>query len=130
VQRARSYIYTTATPPAVAAATLAALGLIREGDGLRARLDGLIGRFRRGAQQLALPLAESSTPIQPLLLGSARRAVDAAAQLLDAGFVVTAIRPPTVAEGSSRLRVTLSAAHTDEQVDRLLDALPVALKVR
>lgn len=128
VQGARSYIYTTATPPAVAAATLAALGLIREGDGLRARLDGLIARFRRGAQQLALPLAASRTPIQPLLLGSARRAVDVAAQLLEAGFVVTAIRPPTVAEGSSRLRVTLSAAHTDEQVDRLLDALDVALK--
>jgi len=127
VQRARSYIYTTATPPAVAAATLAALALIREGDGLRARLDGLIARFRRGAEQLALPLAESSTPIQPLLLGSARRAVDAAARLLELGFVVTAIRPPTVAEGSSRLRVTLSAAHTDEQVDELLDALHTAL---
>ena len=128
VQKARSYIYTTAVPPAVAAATLAALDLVREGSGLRARLDGLIARFRHGARQLALPLAESGTPIQPLLLGSAERAVSAAAQLLEAGFVVTAIRPPTVAEGSSRLRVTLSAAHTDEQVDRLLNALHVALK--
>jgi 8-amino-7-oxononanoate synthase len=88
----------------------------------------LIARFRSGAQQLGLPLAESNTPIQPLLLGSAARAVDAAAQLLESGFVVTAIRPPTVAEGSSRLRVTLSAAHTDEQLDSLLDALDAALK--
>ena len=127
VQGARSYIYTTATPPALAAATREALRLVRDGDGLRERLRGLIDRFRSGAAQLDLPLAASDTPIQPLLLGEAGTAIDAAAALLDLGFVVTAIRPPTVPEGSSRLRVTLSAAHTDEQVDRLLDALKKVL---
>jgi 8-amino-7-oxononanoate synthase len=130
VQGARSYIYTTATPPALAAATRVALRLVRDGDGLRERLRGLIDRFRSGAAQLDLPLAVSDTPIQPLLLGEAGMAVDAAAALLDLGFVVTAIRPPTVPEGGARLRVTLSAAHTGEQVDRLLDGLDNVLRSR
>ena len=128
VQKARSYIYTTAMPPAVAAATRVALRLVREGDERRAHLGALIARFRAGAAQLGLPLGESDTPIQPLLLGQAGKAVDAAAALLDLGIVVAAIRPPTVPEGSSRLRITLSAAHSGEQVDRLLDALDRVLR--
>lgn len=142
VQRARSYIYTTAAPPAVAAATRAALRLIEDGEGLRQRLATLVTRFRDGAGQLGLtptgvPAEPSgadrgnpATPIQPLLLGSSRRALRASGELLDAGFVVTAIRPPTVPEGSARLRVTLSAAHTEEQVDRLLNALDRVLRKR
>lgn len=130
VQRARSYIYTTAAPPAVAAATRTALRLIggAEGEGLRDRLRLLTLQFRRGAEQLGLSPGGEDTPIQPLLLGSAKRAVQAAEKLLELGFMVTPIRPPTVPEGSARLRVTLSAVHTEEQVDRLLNALNTVFK--
>ncbi|RDE25087.1 8-amino-7-oxononanoate synthase [Motiliproteus coralliicola] len=123
IQHARSYIYTTAMPPAVAAATLASLQLIRDGQHLRQQLETLISRFRRGAQQLGLELMNSTTPIQPILIGDSARALQISAALEQQGIFVTAIRPPTVPEGSARLRVTLSAAHTEQQVDRLLGAL-------
>ncbi|KGI76630.1 8-amino-7-oxononanoate synthase [Oleiagrimonas soli] len=127
VQFARSFVYTTAPPPALAAATLEAVRLARAADDRRERLRHLIARFRTGAAQLDLPLMPSTTPIQPLLLGDAERASDAATALETAGFLVGAIRPPTVPQGQARLRITLSAAHRDEDVDRLLDALPHAL---
>jgi len=115
VNRARSYIFTTASTPADAAAALAALAVVRssEGDALRARLRAHVDRLRVG----------HPSPIVPYLCGDEQSALDAADVLLDEGLVVTAIRPPTVPEGTSRLRVTLSAAHTDEQVARLADAL-------
>jgi 8-amino-7-oxononanoate synthase len=139
VQQARSYVYTTAVPPAVAAATRTALRLVADGDELRERLQASIARFRRGAAQLGLLGEEASgegstggedSPIQPLLLGSSELALRAAEALLDLGLVVTAIRPPTVPEGSARLRVTLSAAHTGEQVDSLVDGLDNVLRSR
>lgn len=123
IQRARPYIYTTATPPALAAATSASLAIARREDWRREHLRALIARFRQGARELGLPLADSQTPIQPLILGESREAIRWAQALYDRGILVVAIRPPTVPEGTARLRVTLSAAHTQTMVDRLLDAL-------
>jgi 8-amino-7-oxononanoate synthase len=123
MQKARSYIYTTALPQALAAATRRALELADRESWRRERVLTLTGRFRRGAEQLGLPLADTATPIQPLMLGSEEAALQAQESLLQAGFWVAAIRPPTVPAGSARLRITLSAAHSDQQVDRLLDAL-------
>ncbi|WP_027852927.1 8-amino-7-oxononanoate synthase [Marinobacterium litorale] len=123
IQFARSYIYTTSMPPAVAWATLASLKLVREEHWRREKLARLIERFRTGASQLGFELMNSSTPIQPILVGSADEALRLSEALEDRGIFVSAIRPPTVPAGSARLRVTLSASHTDAQVDRLLDAL-------
>jgi 8-amino-7-oxononanoate synthase len=123
IQQARSYIYTTALPPAVAAATRVALKLLQTEDWRRERLGSLIERFRQGAKQLGLPLMPSETPIQPLLAGESERALSWSRRLEQQGILVTAIRPPTVPEGSARLRITLSAEHREQQLDRLLDAL-------
>jgi len=123
IQSARSYIYTTAPPPALAAATRASLALARREEWRRERLRELIGGFRAGAAQLGLPLLPSPTPIQPLLAGSAERALAWSQTLESRGLLVTAIRPPTVPLGSARLRVTLSALHSDQELDMLLEAL-------
>ena len=129
VQRARSYIYTTALPPAVAAATRAALAVSIEESWRRERVLALTRRFRKLAHEAKLPLADSETPIQPVLLGEADAAVRASRKLLDQGLFVAAIRPPTVPAGTSRLRITLSAAHRDFDVDALVAALADALAV-
>jgi 8-amino-7-oxononanoate synthase len=115
VNRARPFIFTTAPTPADAAAALAALGVMRspEGDALRARLRAHVEAIKPG----------HGSPIVPVILGEEVHAVEAARALLERGFLVPAIRPPTVAAGSSRLRVTMSAAHTDGQVAMLLGAL-------
>ncbi len=123
IQFARTYIYTTSMPPAVAAATLTSLQLIEKEDWRRTHLNNLIARFRNGCQSLGLELMDSPTPIQPLKVGSAENALKVSQQLKNKGILVTAIRPPTVPKGESRLRFTFSAAHTEEQVDQLLDAL-------
>ena len=123
IQQARSYIYTTAQPPALAEATRAALGIVRDETWRRVRLWELVARFRRGAAELGLPLGSSETSIQPLLAGSAERALSWSRKLEARGILVTAIRPPTVPEGGARLRITFTAAHSEAQVDRLLDAL-------
>ncbi|HJU26149.1 MAG TPA: 8-amino-7-oxononanoate synthase, partial [Rhodanobacteraceae bacterium] len=122
-QFARTFVYTTAMPPALAAATCEAVHIARTEDWRREKLHALIARFRSGAMQLGLPLADSTTAIQPIVLGDAARTVAASQSLEDRGHLVTAIRPPTVPAGSARLRVTLSAAHEEQDVDRLLDAL-------
>lgn len=115
VNRARPFIFTTASTPADSAAALAALRIVRsaEGDALRARLRSRIDRLR----------PSHPSPIVPVVLGDEQRALDAARSLLDQGLLVPAIRPPTVPPGTSRLRVALSATHTDDQVDRLAGAL-------
>jgi 8-amino-7-oxononanoate synthase len=123
IQQSRSYIYTTALPPAVAEATRASLRLVQEEGWRRERLQSLITHFRSGAEQLGLTLMPSQTPIQPILAGSAERALAWSGALEAQGVLVTAIRPPTVPEGSARLRVTLSASHGMDQLDRLLEAL-------
>lgn len=129
IQRARPYIYTTATPPALAEATRVSLALARRDEWRRERLRCLIDRFRSGAAQLGLPLADSPTPIQPLMAGRSERALSWSQSLESVGIQVTAIRPPTVPEGTARLRITLSAAHTDADLNRLLDALAEIIKV-
>ena len=123
IQEARTYIYTTAPPPAAAAATRAALRLVREQDWRREQLQALVRRFREGAAQLGLELADSPTPIQPLIVGEATAALHLGETLRTRGILIGAIRPPTVPPGSARLRITFSAAHSAAQVDRLLDAL-------
>jgi 8-amino-7-oxononanoate synthase len=123
IQRARSYIYTTALPPAVAEATRAALRLAWEENWRRERLSRLVHRFRAGAAQLGLCLMTSESPIQPVVLGANEAAMNASRALWEAGFLVSAIRPPTVPAGTARLRITLTAAHTEAQVDGLLEAL-------
>lgn len=123
INTARPYIYTTALPPAVAAASRASLVLIRAGQGLRESLRERITQFRNGASILGLDLMPSDTPIQPILLGSNERALAWSAALERQGCLVSAIRPPTVPVGQARLRVTLTAAHQVEDVDHLLQAL-------
>jgi 8-amino-7-oxononanoate synthase len=125
IQQARSYIYTTAMPAALAEATRVSLGIVRDESWRRDRLHSLIERFRAGAGEIGLRLMPSRTPIQPILLGEADAAVAWSRRLEELGFLVTAIRPPTVPAGQARLRVTFSASHDEEQVDRLLDALSI-----
>ncbi|HKV66050.1 MAG TPA: aminotransferase class I/II-fold pyridoxal phosphate-dependent enzyme, partial [Rhodanobacteraceae bacterium] len=122
-QFARTFVYTTAIPAPLAAAACEAVRIAREEDGRRAQSRALIARFRAGSAQLSLPLTDSTTAIQPIVLGDAERTVAASRALEEKGFLVAAIRPPTVPVGKARLRVALSAAHDATDVDRLLDAL-------
>lgn len=123
LQFARHLIYSTAMPPAQACALQTALQRIQQGDELRARLQDNIQRFRQGAAQLPLALTASVTAIQPLLVGDNQRALDLAQQLRGQGLWVSAIRPPTVPPGGARLRITLTAAHQPQDIDRLLEVL-------
>ena len=123
IQCARTYIYTTASPPAMAEASRAALRIIQQEPERRTHLGKLIARFRVGAKQLNLKLMESETPIQPLLVGDSAEALVLSQRLRERGIIAAAIRPPTVPAGTARLRITLTAAHTFPQVDRLLEAL-------
>ncbi|MCJ2371472.1 8-amino-7-oxononanoate synthase [Pseudomonas sp. RGM 3321] len=123
IQFARPYIYTTSQPPALACATLKSLQLLRTEHWRREHLASLIQQFRQGAEQIGLQLMDSFTPIQPILIGDAGRALRLSQLLRERGLLVTAIRPPTVPAGSARLRVTLSAAHSEADVQLLLEAL-------
>ena len=123
VQYARSYIYTTAVPPAVAMAAHASVQLLTEEAWRQTHLQQLIEMFRAGAADLELPLMASQTAIQPLLIGDADEAMQVSQALKGMGVLVTAIRPPTVPANSARLRITLTAAHSQTQVEQLLDAL-------
>jgi 8-amino-7-oxononanoate synthase len=123
IQRARTYIYTTALPPVVAAASRAALRLVEQESWRRERLQSLTQRFRTAVAALGVPLTTSTTPIQPLIVGEAAWALALSEALMNAGFWVAAIRPPTVPAGSARLRVTLSAAHREQDVDALAETL-------
>ncbi|MDQ3617502.1 MAG: 8-amino-7-oxononanoate synthase [Pseudomonadota bacterium] len=126
LQTARPYIYTTALPPAQAAASLAAVKLARSEHWRREKLVELGRRFRDRAHRQGLVLLPSDTPIQPVLCGSDTRALSMGGALENKGYWVAAIRPPTVPEGRARLRVTLSALHTVAEVDGLVDALASA----
>lgn len=128
-ETARPYIYTTAMPPAQAAATREAVRIARTGDDLRERLRANIERLKDGARRQGLTLMPSDTPIQPLRVGSDADALAMAAALEARGYWVAPIRPPTVPEGSARLRITLGAAHDAQQIDGLLDALARARDV-
>ncbi|MYB89908.1 MAG: 8-amino-7-oxononanoate synthase [Proteobacteria bacterium] len=123
VQRARSYIYTTALPPSVAEAARTALALIREEPGRRAKLLEQVAYFRQCAREADLPVTASRTPIQPIVLGDSKTALEASRALLEEGILVQAIREPTVPKHQARLRVTLCATHTRSHIDRLIDVL-------
>ena len=123
IQHARTYIYTTALPPAVAEATRASLRIVQAENWRRDVLKERIAQFRSGAAQLGLTVLDSATPIQALVLGEAQAAVAASEVLHAQGLLVAPIRPPTVPAGSARLRITFSAVHTHEHVERLLGAL-------
>ena len=123
IQRARTYIYSTALPSSVAVATLESLKIARAEEWRRERLRELVARFRLGAAQLGLKLLPSATPIQPIIVGQSAEALELSAVLESRGMLVPAIRPPTVPAGSARLRVTFSALHETVDVDRLLEAL-------
>ena len=127
IQKARTYVFTTAMPAAVAEATRVSLRLLRQEAWRRQHLQALISRFRAGAEQQGLQLMDSATAIQPIILGDSETALLASERLLAQGFWVSAIRPPTVPAGTARLRITFSSLHTEQQVDALLEALPKAL---
>lgn len=122
LQKARTYIFTTGSPPLLADAICAALDLIAAGDDRRAHVTKLIRQLRAGLLKPERLLA-SDTPIQPLIVGDNHAAMALAAALFDEGLWVPAIRPPTVPQGSARLRISLSAAHTEAQVDALIEAI-------
>ena len=126
VQFARCHVYTTAMPPALAAAALAATQVARHEHWRRDKLALLVAHFRRGARARGLQLLPSDTPIQPLHVGESGRAMALARALREAGYLVPAIRPPTVPQGRARLRITLGALHTERQIEGLLDALAAA----
>lgn len=128
MQFARPYIYTTAMPPAVAAANRAALVVIQNDQARRQHLAALIEVFRQEAAAMALPLLTSQTAIQPVVLGSSELTMTVAQELEQQGFWVGAIRPPTVPQDSARLRITLTADHRFEQIEQLLLALKTILK--
>lgn len=126
IQKSRSYIFTTAMPAAVAAATRTSLRLLEKESWRREKLQTLINQFRKGATELGLELIDSITPIQPIIIGSSEKALDLSKTLLDKNILISAIRPPTVPEGTARLRVTFSSTHTEKHVDKLLDVLSEA----
>jgi len=123
LQNARSYIYTTATPPLLAHALLTSLQIIEQEEWRRERLRDLVRRLKQGLQGAPWRLLPSDTPIQPLLVGGNAEALALSAQLAAQGLLVPAIRPPTVPRGTARLRISLSADHVADDVDRLIDAL-------
>lgn len=123
INHANSYVYTTATPPALSSALQQSLQLIEQGDERRAHLQHLVARLRNGLAGLPWALMESDTAIQPLLIGDNQRALELSAALREQGIWVAAIRPPTVPQGTARLRITLSAEHGESDVDRLVGAL-------
>ena len=125
IQFSRSYIYTTAMPPAVAQAMLGNLQRAKDNE-LREALTDRIKLFRSGAEAHGLPLMDSESPVQPLLTGSSDRALRISDSLKQQGIWISAIRPPTVPQGEARLRVTLTAAHTAEDIATLLTALESA----
>jgi 8-amino-7-oxononanoate synthase len=126
LQRARTYIYTTASPALLAAAVEASLELIRKEEWRRERLRKLVDSLKQSLPETGLKA--SDTPIQPLILGTNARALEASAALRERGILVPAIRPPTVPEGTARLRISLSAAHSEQDVSRLATALREACR--
>jgi 8-amino-7-oxononanoate synthase len=128
IQKARTYIYTTAMPAALAEATRCSLKIIQDEPDHLQGLNSNISYFRKCCDQAVLNIENSQTAIQPLLIGDEEKAIKISRQLFDSGFLVTAIRPPTVPEGTSRLRITLSAKHNKEHINQLIETLLPLLK--
>ena len=129
IQNARSYIYTTAPPAALAYATLKSLEIVEQESWRREHLNLLVKTFRKGAAQLNLPITNSMTAIQPLMIGDSSKAINISQELKNKGFWVTAIRPPTVPKKTARLRITFSANHQLHHVEKLLEALDKVIKI-
>jgi 8-amino-7-oxononanoate synthase len=123
INHAHSYVYTTATPPALSVALSQSLQLIAQGDELRVHLQKLVAQLREGLSDLPWQLMPSDTAIQPLLIGDNQQTLKLSEGLRERGIWVAAIRPPTVPQGTARLRITLSAAHSEADVNRLIGAL-------
>ncbi len=123
IQKARTYVYTTASPPALAEATRASLNIIKSTPQQRQQLNDNIQYFRNCCYQTGVELMDSQTAIQPVIIGDTQATVEMSEQLLTQGILITAIRPPTVPEGTARLRITLSAAHSHVHIDKLVSAL-------
>jgi 8-amino-7-oxononanoate synthase len=123
IQQSRTFVYTTAQPAAVAAASLASLILVRTENWRREKLQTLIEQFRKGAAELGLATMNSLTPIQPIMIGDDEEAIVIGQELESRGFLLGVIRTPTVPLGSARLRVTLSTNHTEQNIKQLLEAL-------
>lgn len=126
IQKSRPYVYTTATSPALCVATLKSLELIQQGE-QREQLMANIALFKQYSKDLSLPIEASDSAIQPLIVGDSHRALSLSQQLFEQGFYVSAIRPPTVPPKTARLRITLSAAHTQTQIEQLLERISHAL---
>ncbi len=129
IQKSRAFIYTTAMPPALAAAALMSLKIARQESWRREKLQHLIQLFRQGAAQLGLSLMNSPTAIQPILVGDNNRAMQISQALEQQGILITAIRPPTVPAGTARLRITLCAEHEEQDIERLLSVLADVMPV-
>ncbi len=127
IQTARTYTFTTAMPPAIAAATRASLKIVQQDSERREKLNQHILQFKKGADELGIELMPSDSAIQPIMIGSTEKTVRISERLRNSGILVTAIRPPTIPEDTARLRVTLSAKHTKDDIVKLLDALAVHL---
>ena len=123
MQHARPFIYTTALPSPVVAASIKAIELIRTESWRREKLNENITYFRSQAKQAHIPLSPSSTPIQPVIIGDNQTTLKISQNLFQKGFMVVAIRPPTVAVGEARLRITLMTDHTFADIDRLIECL-------
>ncbi len=128
IQTARTYIYTTAMPAAIAEATRCSLQIVQNEPRYLNNLNNNISYFRKCCTDLSLPIEKSQTAIQPVIVGDDYTALQISDELFERGFLVTAIRPPTVPEGTSRLRITLSAKHTREHIDQLIETLSPLLK--
>ncbi len=130
IQSARSYIYTTAMPPALAAAVLKSLDLVKTENWRREKLFDLIQRFREKATEKGIPLSENAHgPVQPVIIGDSSKALKVSEQLAEKNILITAIRPPTVPKDSARLRITFSASHDVKQIDLLVAALADVLNL-
>jgi 8-amino-7-oxononanoate synthase len=127
IQTARSYIFTTAMPAAIAVATLTSLKIMQKETWRREKLQQLIQQFKQGAAEQGIELMPSDTAIQPIIIGANEKAVAISQQLFDKGLLVSAIRPPAVAVNTARLRVTLSASHSEDMIDKLLTGLREAI---
>lgn len=123
IQQARTYIYTTAQPAAIAIATLESLRILKDEPERREKLLANIEYFKQCAQQAGLDISNSKTAIQPIIIGEVEKALEISRQLFDSGLHVTAIRPPTVPQGTARLRITLSAGHSNSHIDQLISTL-------
>ena len=127
IQRAHSYIYTTALPPAIAEATRASLEIIKEENWRRENLSELITYFKTSCKQVGIKTTNSTTAIQPIIIGNKENTLKVSEQLLKNDILVPAIRPPTVPKNTSRLRISLCATHTNSHLDQLVDSLHRAM---